>query len=76
MFQSLKLVSPGSKRMVEKSQLEHLKGFADVKFKRSKVTRSRRRQVVHNWKTCSSYLGQKNDNLFVYTIKNIFYFIF
>ncbi|KAK6794114.1 hypothetical protein RDI58_007567 [Solanum bulbocastanum] len=51
----LKLMSPGSKRTVGRPQLECWKGFADVKFRRSKVTCSRYHQVGHNKKTCSNY---------------------
>ena len=38
---------------------ERWKGFADVKFKRTKMTCSRCRQVGHNRKTCSNYPVQK-----------------
>ncbi|XP_049372873.1 uncharacterized protein LOC125837845 [Solanum verrucosum] len=54
-----KLMSPGSKRTVERPHLKRWKGFADVKFKRSKVTSSRCRQVGHNRKTCSNYPAPK-----------------
>ncbi|KAG5592871.1 hypothetical protein H5410_043385 [Solanum commersonii] len=54
-----KLMLPGPKRTTKRLQLEHWKGFADVKFKRSKVTCSRCRQVGHNRTTCSNYLVQK-----------------
>ncbi|KAH0717365.1 hypothetical protein KY285_013396 [Solanum tuberosum] len=50
-----KLMSPGPKRAAGRPQLERWKGFADVKFKRSKVTCSRCRQVGHNRTTCSNY---------------------
>ncbi|KAH0707537.1 hypothetical protein KY290_012050 [Solanum tuberosum] len=50
-----KLMPPGPKRAAGRPQLEHWKGFADVKFKRSKVTCSRYRQVGHNRTTCSNY---------------------
>ncbi|KAH0707745.1 hypothetical protein KY285_010935 [Solanum tuberosum] len=54
-----KLMPPGPKRTVGRPQLERWKGFVDVKFKRSKVTCSRCRQVGHNRKTCSNYPVQK-----------------
>ncbi|KAK6772678.1 hypothetical protein RDI58_027916 [Solanum bulbocastanum] len=60
-----KLMLPGSKRTVGRPQLECWKEFADVKFKRSKVTCRRCRQVGHNRKTCSNYPTPKNDSLFV-----------
>ena len=40
-----KLMSPHPKISVGRPKLELLKGFADVKFKRSKITYSRCRQV-------------------------------
>ncbi|KAH0662483.1 hypothetical protein KY284_027414 [Solanum tuberosum] len=54
-----KLMPPGPKRAAGRPQLERWKGFADVKFKRSKVTCSRCRQVGHNMTTCSNYPVQK-----------------
>ncbi|KAH0749468.1 hypothetical protein KY290_028700 [Solanum tuberosum] len=54
-----KLMPPGPKRAAGRPQLERWKGFADVKFKRSKVTCSRCRQVGHNRTTCSNYPVQK-----------------
>ncbi|KAH0734668.1 hypothetical protein KY285_010375, partial [Solanum tuberosum] len=54
-----KLMPPGPKRTTGRPQLERWKGFADVKFKRSKVTCSRCRQVGHNRTTCSNYPVQK-----------------
>ncbi|KAH0735706.1 hypothetical protein KY285_011413 [Solanum tuberosum] len=59
-----KLMPPGPKRTAGRPQLERWKGFADVKFKRSKVTCSRCRQVGHNRTTCSNYPVQK-QRLFI-----------
>ena len=46
-------------RSVRKLHVERWKEFADVKFKRSKVTCSRWLQVGHNRKTCSNYPVKK-----------------
>ena len=54
-----KMMSPGQKRSTERSKFDRLKGFADVKFKRTKSTCSRCHQVGYNRKTCSNYPVQK-----------------
>ena len=54
-----KLMPPGPKRATERPKLERRKGFADMKFKKTKSTCSRCHQVGHNRKTCSNYLVQK-----------------
>ena len=52
-------MAPDPSRSVRKSHVERWKEFADVKFKRSKVTCSRWLQVGHNRKTCSNYPVKK-----------------
>ncbi|KAG5613180.1 hypothetical protein H5410_024461 [Solanum commersonii] len=54
-----KLMPPDLKRTIGRPQLERWKEFADVKFKRSKVTCSRCPQVGHNMTTCSNYPMKK-----------------
>ena len=54
-----KMMLPGPKRSVGRPKFERWKGFADVKFKRTKSTCSRCHQVGHNRKTCSNYSVQK-----------------
>ena len=50
-----KMMPLGTKRTAGRPKHERWKGFVDVKFKRSKITCSRYRQVGHNIKTCSNY---------------------
>ena len=54
-----KLMPPSPKRATGRPKLERWKGFADVKFKRTKSTCNRCHQVGHNRKTCSNYPVQK-----------------
>ncbi|XP_010327591.2 uncharacterized protein [Solanum lycopersicum] len=54
-----KMMSPGPKRSAGRPIFERWKGFADVKFKRTKNTCSRCHQVGHNRKICSNYPVQK-----------------
>ncbi|XP_069147055.1 uncharacterized protein [Solanum lycopersicum] len=54
-----KMLPPGPKRTTGIPTFERWKGFADLKFRRTKMTCSRCRQVGHNRKTCSNYPVQK-----------------
>ena len=59
LFSEPKMLPPSPKGPTDRPKLARWKVFADVKFKRTKMTCSRCRQVGHNKKTCSNYSVQK-----------------
>ena len=70
-----KLMASDPSKSVRKSHVERWKEFADVKFKRSKVTCSRCRQAGHNRKTCSNYPVKKWFHDFYFLLHNMFCFM-
>lgn len=61
-----KLMSPSPNWLAGRPKLKRSKGFADVKFKRLKITCSRCRQVGHNRKTVQIILCKKQFTIFTY----------